>query len=472
MAKKRRGKTKRQSGVWIDTVAPGGWGVTGKGRERVFVWGAFPGDVVDIEVVRRLRGRNEAAIDRVIQRDVHTVEAPCSHFGICGGCLWQHLPYADQCRLKLEIVQFCFKDVGLDPDLIAPVIGSSQIQAYRNKMDFSFGGGVQDRTLGMYVSETKMSGGRLTSKRGQVPPIFQVDDCKLQSDVANQILVLVRDRIRDLDLAPYDPITQQGLMRSLVIRESAKTGELLLHFLAAQDCQEHLSPIADELMEVVPRVAGVVLFVNAKRSKHATPELEILLAGKGAIQEEISGVRVNVSPGSFLQVNTVMAECLYDVALGFAELTGTEKVLDLYCGTGSLSLLLARQAAKVVGIEVIPSAVEDAVKNAGMNGVENATFLCGDVLEVLPKVVESGEFPDVVTVNPPRAGIYRSVVKRICASKPQRIVYISCSPQTLARDLLRFEKGGYKAVAVRPVDMFPHTPHVEVVAKLEKLNGL
>ena len=470
MAKKKKRKPRfvRHRELCIEGIAPGGWGVSGEGRQRVFVWGALPGDVVDVEVVRRLRGRNEAAVDRVVKRNWQTVEALCQHFDVCGGCLWQDLTYADQCKLKQGIVEFCFRDVGLDPNLIAPVLSNEQDYAYRNKMDFSFGGTETDTVLGMYVSDTKISGGRLATVKGQIPRMFGVEHCKLQSDAANQIVRLVRDRIQSLNLAPYDILTQTGVLRSLVIRESAQTGALLVHFLVAEDCQDSLRCVADELVEVLPQIAGVVLSVNSQRSKHAKPGAEVLLVGKGAIQESIADVIVNVSPQSFLQVNTPMAETLYGVALDFADLNGREKVWDLYCGTGSLSLLLAKHATKVIGIEVVDSAVADAEINSVQNQAENATFLCGDVLDLLPELVEGGERPDVITVNPPRAGVYRSVVKRICASKPHKIVYISCNPQTLARDLLRFEKGGYQTVAVQPVDMFPHTPHIEVVVKLEK----
>ncbi len=204
-----------------------------------------------------------------------------------------------------------------------------------------------------------------------------------------------------------------------------------------------------------------------KRSKNAIPQAEVILAGQGMIQETISGLRVDVSPGSFLQVNTLQAERLYDVALNFAQLTGAEKVLDLYCGIGTLSLLLAKQAGQVIGVEVVERAISDACCNAETNAVNNCEFLCGDVLTVMPDLIVRSEQVDVVTVNPPRAGIFRSVMKRVCELGPERIVYISCNPQTLARDLLRFEKGGYKTVAVQPVDLFPHTPHIEVVAKLE-----
>ena len=467
MARQRQRKVRiqRESEVHIAQMAPGGWGVAGEGRNRLSVWGGFLGDVVDVRVVQRQRGRVEAAIERVIARKMETIVPSCTHFDVCGGCLWQHVSYADQCALKNGIVQFCFEEVGLDTELIGTVIGSSEIFAYRNKMDFSFGRDAEGKAaLGMYTSPAKLSQGHLHLK---FPPVFNVDACYLQSEVANRIVVAVRNAVLDLGLSFYDVIEQDGILRSLVIRESAKNGALLVYFVAAEDCRELLMAVAESIVAAEPSVAGVLLHINDKRSKNATPQSEVVLAGQGRIQEAISDLVVDVSPGSFLQVNTLQAEKLYDVALRFAQLTGVEKVLDLYCGIGTLSLLLARQAGRVIGVEVVDGAVDDAERNAEQNGVDNCEFLCGDVLAIMPDLIARGEHVDVVTVNPPRAGIFRSVVKRICQVRPERIVYISCNPQTLARDLLRFEKGGYKTVAVQPVDLFPHTPHIEVVAKLE-----
>jgi 23S rRNA (uracil1939-C5)-methyltransferase len=211
-----------------------------------------------------------------------------------------------------------------------------------------------------------------------------------------------------------------------------------------------------------------VLCVNPKRSKNAAPEEMVVLAGDGEITEHFNRLRVCVSPNTFLQVNTQQAERLYAQAIAYADLTVDDEVLDLYCGTGTLSLLLARHAHRVTGIEVVGASVRDAEVNARNNAIDNVRFLCGDVLEVLPGLIAEGYAPDVVMVNPPRAGVFRSVIERVCAISPRRVVYVSCNPETLARDVVRFQKKGYAPTRIQPVDMFPHTPHVEVVVSLEK----
>lgn len=464
---KKRPTPKRERQVMIDGMSVQGWGVSGKGREKIHVWGGVLGDEVMVREVRRERGRIEGAIEKVFHREFSAVEPQCAHFEICGGCLWQTVPYDKQLEMKREIVKSCFARERLDTEIVMPVIGAENPFFYRNKNDFTFGFG-EKPALGFFESEIKKSQGKSRAKRGWVPPVFEVSSCGLQSVDADRILSLVREGLVPLKLPYYHPGSRRGILRSLVLRQSVATDSFLLQFVTARDCREALIPLAEDLIAREPKINGVVLSINGKRSKNATPELEVVLAGEGWVQERILGVTLLVSPSSFLQVNTRQAEVLYQTALSFADLSCENDVVDLYCGTGSLSLLLAQTAKSVLGIEVVEAAISDAKVNGVENQIENAEFVCGEVEDVLPRYVSSGRRMDVATVNPPRAGVSRSVIDVLCSASPHRIVYVSCNPETLARDLVGLIRGGYKVSNVQPVDMFPQTPHVEVVVKLDK----
>ena len=462
--KKQSSNQNETRDVHIEGIAAQGWGVAGKGRERVHVWGGLLGDHLRIGHFKRERGRIEAAPEAVHQRLVETVSPDCEHFDVCGGCLWQHVPYETQLVMKREIVKSCFGQARLDTSGISPVLASDAPYYYRNKNDFTFGFG-DAPALGFFESEIKISGGRRRTQRGRIPNVFEVQACPLQTALADRILGLVGDAISDSGLPYFHPGSRRGILRSLVIRQSAQSGDVLLHFVAARDCGDILKPIAERLLEDEPAIKGVVLSVNNKRSKNAVPQMQNILAGQGWIVEDILGLQIQVSPTSFLQVNTRQAEKMYTLALDLADLDAHSQVVDLYCGTGSLSLLLAKRAGHVLGVEVVEAAIHDARENATQNAVENCEFVCGDVAEILPQLGREKTF-DVITVNPPRAGVYRSVVEGICKLMPKRVVYISCNAETLARDLVLFNRGGYRIETVQPVDMFPQTPHVETVVKL------
>ncbi len=454
----------------VTGIAPGGAGVAQDGKRRYYVRGGLPGDRVDARVVKQEGGRIEARVERLLESRVERIEPRCRHFGICGGCLWQDISYADQLALKKGIVLHCFQEAGLDGGTVADVMGSEEVFFYRNKMDFSFGQHrAGDLMLGLFASARTAGGerARLSERRGRMPPVFDVEACCLQSEASNRMVKMVRDILKGSGLRAYNPETGSGVLRSLVIREGTHTGEALVTLGVSGSAPD--GGVAEALTEAFENVKGVVLSVNPKRSKHAVSASQEALAGSGQIVERILGLEVEVSPGSFLQVNTRQAERLYERAVGFAGLEGEEAVLDLYCGNGTLSLLLARHARRVTGVEVLEQAVEDARRNAGRNRMANCRFVCGDVLRVLPELAE--DRVDVVTVNPPRAGVYRAVVQTICAMRPRRVVYISCNPETLARDLVAFQAGGYRPDRVQPVDLFPHTPHCEVVVGMARNDG-
>ncbi|MSS71857.1 MAG: 23S rRNA (uracil(1939)-C(5))-methyltransferase RlmD [Candidatus Latescibacteria bacterium] len=466
----RRGSTLR---LEVTDIAPGGIGVAEAGNRRYHVRGGLPGDLVEAQVVKQERGRVEAVVIRRLQSRIARVEPRCRHFGVCGGCQWQDLAYADQLALKKGIVQHGFREAGIDAGPVADVLGSEEVFFYRNKMDFSFGMSEEGKlTLGLYRSPSKVGAEGAKDSAEQIAepanrerssPVFDLEECWLQSPLSNRIVKAVREFLSAR--SPYDPETRTGLLRSLVIREGKRTGEVLVNLVAASP-EADLAPLGEALRDAFQEVKGVILSVNRRRSKNALPESEEALAGEGQIVERVDGLAFGVSPASFFQVNTRQAERLYDLAVQFCGLTGEERVLDLYCGTGALSLLMARRAASVTGVEAVAQAVEDSRRNAVLNGVQNCRFLCGDVLHVLPELTRAGEGFDAVTVNPPRAGVYRAAIQAVCALRPKRVVYISCNPETLARDIPRFWAGGYRLERVQPVDLFPHTPHCEVVAQM------
>ena len=447
--------------VIVNDMAPGGWGVIAHNGQRIYVTGALPGDRIFARVVRQTRGRLEACVERFLSGALKRVAPRCEHFSICGGCLWQHIDYPDQLSLKKAMIVFCFREAGIDTKCVADVIGSEAVCFYRNKMDFTFGrSGTGQPALGLLESAGK-TGWR--KKRGQMPPVFDVTQCWLQSDAANRVVAKARRALRDGGFQPFDPETRSGTVRSLVVREGAFTGQMLVQVTTGSNCAEEMGPVADAI--AAEGVEGVVWSVNARRSKNAAPRSQVAIRGAAQIGEEILGLKVGVSSSTFLQVNTRQAERLYEIALDLAGLDGTERVLDLYCGIGTLSMVLARESREVIGVEVHAQAVADAKQNADRNRIENCHFLCEDVLEFLDKGELDLSF-DVVIVNPPRAGVFRRVVEAICKARPKRVVYVSCNPETLVRDLVLFQQGGFRTDHVQPVDLFPHTPHCEVVVQL------
>ena len=298
-------------------IAPGGVGVAQAGGLRFFVRGGLPGDVVEVQVVKRERGRIEAVVVRRMHSEIKRIAPPCRHFSICGGCRWQDLDYRDQLALKKGIVQHCFREAGLDEGLVEDALGAEEAFFYRNKMDFSFGVNKAGAlTLGLYVSKDRQE----VEAQGHAP-VFDVEECLLQSPLSNQIVRAVRDFLKGRDLRPYDPEARTGLLRSLVVREGKRTGEVLVNLVTAEG-EPGLTPLGEALRGMFPEVKGVVLSANRRRSKNALPETEEALAGEGQIVERVGGLAFGVSPASFFQVNTRQAERLYDLAVQLCGLTG------------------------------------------------------------------------------------------------------------------------------------------------------
>jgi len=439
----------------IDSLAYGGSGVARHDGFVVFVRGGLPGDRVRARVTKVKRGFAEAAADAVLEPGPNRIEAPCRHFGTCGGCRFQDLAYEAQIAAKEQQVRDALVRIGriAEPPL-EPILPAASQYGYRNKLEYSFTAGDEGVELGFH-------------RAGRWDEVVGIDECLLTTDLGNAIRLAVRDWAREERLEPYDQGTGDGYLRHLVVREGRNTGQALVLLVTAPGERFETGYLVDVLRRF-PEVRSIHWAVNdtpAERTNVTTT----LLWGDEAIEEEILGLRFRLRPAAFLQTNTEMAECLYALAREYAGLTGAENVFDLYCGTGTIALALAGGAASVWGVEISEESVACAVENAELNGIANAQFFAGNVGQTLERLVEEAGRPDVVVVDPPRAGLAGKALRRTGGLGAARIVYVSCNPTTLASDakVLR-DEFGYTLVRCRPVDMFPHTPHVESVSLLAR----
>jgi 23S rRNA (uracil1939-C5)-methyltransferase len=451
MAKPRRGDTLELS---IEDLAFGGEGVGRADGYVVFVRGGLPGDRLRVRLTEA-RGRfGRATIEDVLVASPDRVAPPCPYFGQCGGCRLQHLAYPAQLAFKEKQVRDCLERLGGVGDFeLRSILPAAEPYGYRNKMEFTIAG--SPPAIGLHVFE-------------RYDVVLDIERCLLQSDTMNALLDEFRRQVRERALSIWDPHTERGLLRFVMMREGRNTGEAMVNVVAAAPDVETLTPVADALRARAPATASVVLNVNAKKASVAVGSEEHLLWGREHITESLDGVAFQVSANSFFQTNTRQAERLFAVVEAACELDGTETLVDLYSGTGAISLLLARRVRAVYGIEVAAAAVADAIRNARANSIDNCTFLAGEVRHVLPDLVRQGVRASVVVADPPRAGFHPKALSSLATLAPARIVYVSCNPSTLARDVGDLVRQGYRLEWVQPVDMFPQTPHIEAVARLRR----
>jgi 23S rRNA (uracil1939-C5)-methyltransferase len=431
----------------VDALAFGGNGVARLDGYVVFVAGAVPGDRVRAVVTKRKRAYAEARALAVLEPSADRVEPVADH----PGAPWQVLPYARQLEVKAAQVGDALRRIGrLEGFEQAPIVPAVEVWRYRNKLEFSFGtDAAGELVCGFHAP-------------GSWERIEHVDDCLLQSERGNEVRRAVLGWCRERGLRAYDRRAQEGLLRNLVVREGRRTGELQVRLVTSDEAVE-----LDGLAEATG--ADSVLWTRAAGVGETTAGgVTTVLHGTEVIDEELAGLRFRINAEAFFQTNTEMAERLYGVAGDVAGLQGWERVHDLFCGIGTISLALAARAGEVWGLELVEEAVADAIANARRNGVDNARFFAGDVRLALRELVERSGRPDVVVVDPPRAGLSQKVVRRIVEAAPRRIVYVSCNPTTLAPNAAQLAEAGWALRAVRPVDMFPQTPHIECVALLER----
>ena len=451
MAKPRRGDILE---LVVDDLAFGGEGVGRVNGYVIFVHGGLPGDRLQVTVTEA-RGRyGRGTISAVLTPSPDRVEAPCPYFGQCGGCRLQHLAYAAQLGFKEKQVRDCLTRLGgLPPFELRPIVPAPEPYGYRNKMEFTVAG--PGLAVGLHAAE-------------RYDVVLDIERCLLQSEPMNALLDEFRHQARARGLSVWEPQSERGLLRFLTLREGRRTGEAMVNVVASAPDVAALVPVAEALKLRVPATASVLLNVNDKKASVAIGSEEHLLLGRDQITESLDGVSFQVSANSFFQTNTVQAERVFAIVAEACALEGRETVLDLYSGTGAISLLLARRAARVYGVELSVAAVADAVRNARANGIDNCTFLAGEVRHVLPALMNDGVRAEVVVADPPRAGFHPKALSALAALGPERLVYVSCNPATLARDVGDLARQGYRLQWVQPVDMFPQTPHIEAVARLSR----
>jgi len=439
----------------VDSLAYGGNGVARLNGFVVFVRGGLPGDTVRARVTKTKRGFAEAVAETVLVPSADRVPAPCRHFGVCGGCRFQDLAYDVQLAEKERQVRDALVRIGrfVDPPL-EPIVPAVAQFGYRNKLEYSFTAGEDGVDLGFH-------------RAGRWDEVIGIEECLLTTDAGNAIRLAVRAWAREEGLEPYDQETGSGYLRHLVVREGRNTGQALVVLVTAPGERFEAGYFVDVLRRF-PEVRSIHWAINDTPAEQTNLPTR-LLWGEDAIEEKLLGLRFRVRPSAFLQTNTAMAERLYELAREFAGLTGDENVFDLYCGTGTIGLALAASARSVWGLEISEEAVACAIENAELNGIENARFFAGNVGQTIQELREEAGSPDVVVVDPPRAGLAGKALRRTGDLGAPRLVYVSCNPTTLASDLqvLRDEYG-YELERCRPVDMFPHTPHVESVSVLSR----
>ncbi len=455
-------------GVEIIDVAAEGNSLAKVDEMVVFIPFGAPGDVADVKIDRKKRNYAEGHIERLVTPSPIRVEPKCRHFTVCGGCRWQHLPYDFQLACKQKQVKDCLERIAKVPfPDITPILGSEDIWEYRNKMEYTF----SDK---MWLTFEQMrSGEEFPDRRaagfhipGAFDKVLDIDKCHLQDDLGNRIRLFIKQFGKEKNYSFYNIRDNRGFLRTLMIR-IASTGDVMAVMSVGEDDPAKIDELMSAIASRFPEITSLFYVVNTKVND-TIADLDIVTwKGRDYIEEEMEGLRFRVGPKSFYQTNSRQAHRLYSVAREYAALKGDELVYDLYTGTGTIACFLARHCRHVVGIEYVPEAIEDAKVNAAANGLENTEFYAGDMKDVLSaEFIETHGRPDVMIVDPPRAGMHEDVVKVILDAAPDRIVYVSCNPATQARDLAMLH-AKYDITAVRPVDMFPHTQHVENVVALK-----
>lgn len=465
---KNRKPNKILTDLSIADISSEGKGIARIEGKVVFVEGAVPGDIVDAEILKSKKSFAEGKVAVLKTASPLRVQPQCSHFGICGGCKWQHISYAQQLLFKQQIVKDAFQRIGkLTEAEIPPVLGCQNNFYYRNKLEFAF----TDRS---WLTLEQINSGQNFEQRnalgfhvpGSFSGVIDIDKCYLQADPSNPIRLAVKEFALQNGYTFFNLKQQHGLLRNLMVR-TASTGQLLVLFSFFENDEEKINALLQHVAENFPQITSLQYVINPKRNDTIYDLQPQVYKGQNHIVEQLGNYKFKIGPKSFFQTNSVQAKVLYDVAKDFAQLKPTDVVYDLYTGVGSIALYVSALCKTVTGIEQIEAAIADAKENAALNNVTNCSFYAGDVRMVLDQnfIAANGQ-PDVVITDPPRAGMHEDVVKTLLQLQAPRLVYVSCNAATQARDIqLLSEKYGVKRV--QPVDMFPHTTHIENVALLE-----
>lgn len=457
------------SDVEIVDIAEEGKGVAKHDNLVLFIERAVPGDVLDVELVRKKKNFAEGKISAVKKGSEYRIDPFCSHFGVCGGCKWQHMTYDSQLKFKEQYVGNALSRIGkVDVSGMEPILGSVQTEYYRNKLEYTFSNKRWLTSLDE-VEPTDSMDALGFHVPGRFDKILTIDHCYLQQDPSNELRNSIFEFAKENFMSFYDLREHEGSLRNLIIRTSS-TGELMVIVVFAYPEEGQVEMLMSFIQAKFPEITSLLYIINQKHNDTIFDQDIHVYAGRDFIYEEMEGLKFKVGPKSFYQTNSRQAYELYKITREFADLKGDELVYDLYTGAGTIANFVARSAKEVIGVEYVPSAIEDAKINSATNGIDNTKFYAGDMKDVLTSdfINEHGK-PDVVITDPPRAGMHPDVVERILEMESEKVVYVSCNAATQARDLESLTSK-YEVVRIKPVDMFPHTQHVEnvVLLKLKK----
>ncbi|WP_166336524.1 23S rRNA (uracil(1939)-C(5))-methyltransferase RlmD [Sphingobacterium chungjuense] len=455
------------SDIEIIDIAEEGRGVAKQDELVMFIEKAIPGDIVDVELLRKKKNLVEGKVTAVKTPSPHRVEPFCKHFGVCGGCKWQHMNYEAQLHFKEKYVNNVLTRIGkVDTSAMETILGSQETSYYRNKLEYTFS---NKRWLTNKDEQTEDQDMNALGFHvpGRFDKILDIDHCYLQADPSNDIRNSIRAYAADHGISFYDLRAHQGALRNVIIR-TASTGEVMVIVVFAYPTQEQIDQLMEFISVKFPTLASLLYIVNQKGNDTIFDQDIMLYRGRDFIYEEMEGLKFKVGPKSFYQTNSAQAYELYKITRDFAGLTGEETVYDLYTGAGTIANFVARNAKQVIGIEYVPSAIEDAKINSELNDISNTKFYAGDMKDVLtiPFVTAHGK-PDIIITDPPRAGMHADVIKCLLDVEAPKIVYVSCNAATQARDI-ELLSGKYQVDRIKPVDMFPHTQHVENVVLLTR----
>ena len=464
-----RGKKPLLEQVKIEKIAAEGKAIAYVNDKVLFVPNTVPGDIVDVQVTRKRKSYMEGIVVKIHHESELRQTPPCHYFGNCGGCKWLNLPYEKQLEFKQQEVIENLQRIGkVALKNIHPILASEQHLYYRNKLEFTFSNRRyltrEEIQEGVDIVHTPALGFHAP---GLFDKVVDIEHCYLQGSISNDIRNFIRNHALSHGLSFYDIRAQQGFLRTLIIR-TASTGEIMVIVAFGCEAQQSRETLLTALQQQFPSITSLMYVINEKLNDNLTDQEILCYAGRDHIFEEMEGLKFKIGPKSFYQTNSQQAYKLYSATRQLAGLTGNEIVYDLYTGTGTIANFVARQAKKVIGIEYVPEAIEDAKVNSALNQIENTLFYAGDMKDVLNEtfIIQHGQ-PDVIITDPPRAGMHPDVVQTILKAAPQRIVYVSCNSATQARDLQMLD-GDYEVAAVQPVDMFPHTHHVENIVLLNR----
>ncbi len=463
-----RGKKPLLENIEIRKIAAEGKSIAYIDEKVLFVPNTVPGDIVDVQVTRKRKNFMEGFVVKIHHLSTLRTTPFCQHFGICGGCKWQNLPYEQQLKFKQQEIIDNLQRIGkIKLQHIYPILGSEKIREYRNKLEFTF---CNKRFLTRQEIDTTANIERTPAIGFHVPGLFDkvvdIENCHLQGPPSNDIRNFIRQYASKHHLPFFDLRNRQGFLRTLIIRTSS-IGEVMVIIAFFHDDPEARENLLKALIQQFPQINSLLYVINEKANDTLTDQEIICFHGKDHIFEEMEGLKFKIGPKSFYQTNSGQAYHLYAKTRELAALTGQETVYDLYTGTGTIANFIARHAAHVIGIEYVPEAIEDAKVNSAINNIHNTSFFAGDMKDVLnEEFIRQHGRPDVIITDPPRAGMHPDVVATILKAAPRRIVYVSCNSATQARDLQLMDQY-YQVMAVQPVDMFPHTHHVENIVLLE-----